>query len=58
MTSVTSRMPGLTIDEVRQRFSSAGWELLDAERASADTRVRRADERFELWRYQLRRLPS
>jgi hypothetical protein len=51
-------MPGLTIDEVRQRFSSAGWELLDAERASADTRVRRADERFELWRYQLRRLPS
>jgi SAM-dependent methyltransferase len=49
---------GLTIDEVRQRFSPSGWKFVNAQRASVDTRVRRADERFELWRYQLQRLPS
>jgi SAM-dependent methyltransferase len=46
---------GVTVDEVRQRFSQAGWELVNTTRASADTRVRRADDRFELWRYQLQR---
>ncbi|MFC4111071.1 class I SAM-dependent methyltransferase [Nonomuraea zeae] len=52
---------GLTIEEVWQRFSPAGWQLLSAERTSAETlgmRVRRADDRFELWCYQLQRRPS
>ncbi|MDP4510051.1 class I SAM-dependent methyltransferase [Nonomuraea turcica] len=51
----------LTVEEVRQRFSHAGWELLSAERASAEALgigVRRADDRFELWCYQLQRLSS
>ncbi|MFF4616188.1 hypothetical protein [Nonomuraea jabiensis] len=46
----------LTVEEVRQRFSHAGWHLLSAERISAERlgmRVRRADARFELWCYQL-----
>ncbi|GAA3561254.1 hypothetical protein GCM10022419_047380 [Nonomuraea rosea] len=50
--------PGLTLDEVRQRFTPAGWQLLGAERTSAEALgigVRRADGRFELWRYQLQR---
>jgi SAM-dependent methyltransferase len=47
---------GLTTDEVQQRFSRFGWDLVSADRTSAETpTVRRADERFELWRYQLRR---
>lgn len=48
---------GLTVEEVRHRFSPAGWELLTAERASAEALgigVPRADDRFELWHYQLR----
>jgi SAM-dependent methyltransferase len=52
---------GLTLDEVRQRFSHAGWQLLRAERTSAEALgigVRRADDRFELWCYQLQRLSS
>ena len=36
---------GVTVDEVRQRFSQAGWELVNAERASADTLDRRAPSR-------------
>ncbi|HEX4815382.1 MAG TPA: methyltransferase domain-containing protein [Nonomuraea sp.] len=51
----------LTVEEVRHRFSHAGWHLLSAERISAETlgmRVRRADARFELWCYQLQRPPS
>jgi hypothetical protein len=49
---------GITTSEVQQRFSPTGWELLNAERASAQALgigVRHADERFELWHYQLRR---
>ena len=49
---------GVTTDEVRQRFSRTGWELAGAEPTSAQmigSVVPRAGERFELWRYQLRR---
>ena len=47
---------GMTSDEVAQRFSPAGWQLVAAGRTSAQTiAVRRADDRFELWYYQLRR---
>ncbi len=47
---------GLTIDEVRERFGPAGWQLVNAERASAETTVvHSADDRFELWRYRLTR---
>ncbi|WP_199433769.1 class I SAM-dependent methyltransferase [Qaidamihabitans albus] len=52
---------GVTVDEVRHRFSQDGWELVSAERASAATLgigVRRADERFELSVFQLERLSS
>ena len=49
---------GVTADEVQQRFSPAGWELVNAERTSAETirmTARRAADQFELWCYQLRR---
>jgi len=47
---------GMTADEVRRRFCPAGWELVNAERTSAETpTVPGAADRFELWRYQLRR---
>ena len=47
---------GMTVEEVQQRFSSTGWELINAERSSIKpTAIRRADDLFELWRYQLRR---
>jgi len=49
---------GMTIDEVRQRFSEAGWRVVRAEPASADpamTAARRAVEHFEPWCYQLTR---
>ena len=47
---------GMTVDEVKQRFGSVTWELVDAERTSFNpTAIRRADDLFELWRYQLRR---
>ena len=45
---------GMTVDEVKQRFGGAGWELVDAEPTSIKpTAIRRADDLFELWRYQL-----
>jgi SAM-dependent methyltransferase len=49
---------GLTKDEVQQRFCSAGWELVRAERVPAETipiAALRAADHFEVWRYQLRR---
>jgi predicted O-methyltransferase YrrM len=50
---------GMTVDEVKQRFGSAGWELVDAEPTSiTPTAIRRADDLFELWCYQLRRTSS
>jgi len=50
---------GVTTDEVQQRFSGAGWELANAERMPPETlgiAVRRTADRFDLWRYQLRRV--
>jgi SAM-dependent methyltransferase len=48
---------GLTAEEVERRFCPVGWELVDAGRASVDTPVvRGAADRFELWRYRLRRV--
>jgi hypothetical protein len=47
---------GVTTDEVRERFSAAGWELASAEQVSTDAievAGRRADQRFELWRFRL-----
>jgi SAM-dependent methyltransferase len=50
---------GMTVDEVRQRFVSTGWELVNAERSVPETRApRRLRDRFEFWSYQLRRNPS
>ncbi|WP_276328002.1 class I SAM-dependent methyltransferase [Mycobacterium lacus] len=50
---------GMTADEVRQRFSTAGWELVEAERSHIKpVMAPRADDLFELWRYQLRRTAS
>lgn len=48
---------GMTADEVRHRFSGAGWELVDAGRARATTtRVAAARvDAFELRYYRLRR---
>ena len=49
---------GVTTDEVQQRFRGAGWELINAEQTSAETirmTARQAADRFDLWRYQLRR---
>ena len=49
---------GVTAGEVQQRFGQAGWQLIDAKPTSAETpRATRADERFELWHYRLRRTP-
>lgn len=50
---------GVTTDEVQQRFSGAGWELANAERMPPETlgiAVCRTPDRFDLWRYQLRRV--
>jgi SAM-dependent methyltransferase len=52
---------GLTVEEVRQRFAPAGWQLVSADHTSAETisiRARLAANRFELWRYQLHYAPS
>jgi SAM-dependent methyltransferase len=50
---------GMSIDEVRRRFGPAGWDLVSADRTSVETPVvRRAADRFELWRYHLRRRPN
>jgi SAM-dependent methyltransferase len=49
---------GVTEDEVQQRFSGAGWELVNADPMPSETlgaAVRRTADRFQLWRYQLRR---
>jgi SAM-dependent methyltransferase len=50
-----------TPEEVRQRFGATGWELLSADRMSADAIVvsgRRVDDRFQLWRCRLIRHSS
>jgi SAM-dependent methyltransferase len=50
---------GLTAEEVRQRFTERGWEIITAEPVGADEieavgrRVNTAS--FEAWRYRLRR---
>jgi hypothetical protein len=50
---------GMTVDQVQQRFSDAGWELVNAERSVLKPMViRRADDLFELWHYQLVRTSS
>jgi SAM-dependent methyltransferase len=47
---------GMTAEEVERRFGSAGWDLVSAERTSVETPVvPSAADRFELWRYHLRR---
>jgi SAM-dependent methyltransferase len=48
---------GMTADEVQRRFCPAGWDLVSAEPTSAETpSVPGAADRFELWRYHLRRI--
>ena len=45
-----------TPEDVRRRFGPMGWELLTADRMSADAIVvsgRRVDDRFQLWRCRL-----
>lgn len=51
---------GMTPDEVRQRFCTAGWEVVEsAERSVPETRApRRLRDHFVLWAYQLRRSPG
>jgi len=50
---------GLTAEEVQRRFCPAGWDLISAEQTSAETpSAPRAADRFELWRYHLRRVSS
>jgi SAM-dependent methyltransferase len=50
---------GMSAEEVRRRFSPAGWDVVSAERTSVETPfVRGAADRFELWHYQLRRNPA
>src|SRR5215831_13289850 len=47
-----------TPEEVRRRFGPEGWELVTADRMSADAIVvagRRVDDRFQLWRCRLLR---
>lgn len=47
---------GVTVEEICRRFTSNGWELVDAQRVSSEALgVSRAGARFEIWRYQLRR---
>jgi SAM-dependent methyltransferase len=47
---------GMTVDEVQRRFCPAGWDLVTAGRTSVETPAARgAADRFELWRYRLRR---
>jgi SAM-dependent methyltransferase len=49
---------GLTVEEVRQRFAPADWQLVSADHVPAETiniRARQAANRFDLWRYQLQR---
>jgi SAM-dependent methyltransferase len=52
---------GLIEAEVRERFASAGWEVVSAERVTDDPIVvarARVDRAFQLWRYRLRRHPT
>jgi hypothetical protein len=54
---------GMTVDEVRQRLTGAGWELVNAEthlcrKDGVERRGGRVVDRFELWCYQLRRTSS
>lgn len=52
---------GLTVEEVRQRFEPAGWQLVSAGHTAAETismRARQAANRFELWRYELHHAPT
>jgi SAM-dependent methyltransferase len=52
---------GFTAEEVRERFNGHRWNLVSAEPVSTDAlKVAgdRVDRRFELWRYDLRRLSS
>lgn len=53
---------GLTTDDVRTLFVPAGWQVVSAEPAPAESTdlatVRRRVERFELWRYHLHRTPT
>jgi SAM-dependent methyltransferase len=47
---------GMTLDEVRQGFGGAGWQVVRAEQTSAESQMaiaRRAAAHFELWCYQL-----
>lgn len=38
---VASMHTGMTVDEVRQRFTGIGWELINAERTSVEEMVER-----------------
>lgn len=50
---------GITVDEIHQRFASAGWELVKAERSHPETGApRRLRDRFDFWSYLLRRSPG
>jgi SAM-dependent methyltransferase len=47
---------GITTDEVERRFIGAGWHLIHSGRTTVKpTAIRRANDLFELWHYQLRR---
>jgi cyclopropane fatty-acyl-phospholipid synthase-like methyltransferase len=47
---------GVTAEEVQARFCPAGWDVVSAGRTSVEKPVvRGAADRFELWRYHLRR---
>ena len=47
---------GVTADEIQARFRPAGWDVVSAGRTSVETpAVHGAADRFELWRFHLRR---
>lgn len=49
---------GISAEEIQHRFHPAGWELDHADQVPASELgigVRRADQRFEVWRFQLHR---
>lgn len=49
---------GVSIEEIRQRFGTAGWKVDHADHVSAGELgigVQRANERFDVWRFQLHR---
>lgn len=50
---------GITVEEVRQRFCGAGWELVGAKRSAINQSVMQwAGDLIEVWSYQLRRTPN